>query len=157
MLATARRSPTAPRHDPDSRRSPATQTGPLHDPSTPFLLCQLDALRTAGLSDARLFVLTYHRQTVARQTSTMEWNSSSPFPEGVISFLDTDLYKLTMQCAVFKFFKEVPVSYAFTNRTPDKRLSRAAFKWLDEQIRSELSMSFLGSSMGCNGNLTLRD
>ncbi|KND90935.1 putative nicotinate phosphoribosyltransferase [Tolypocladium ophioglossoides CBS 100239] len=65
----------------------------------------------------------------------MDFNSSSPFPEGVISFLDTDLYKLTMQCAVFKFFKDVPVSYAFTNRTPDKRLSRAAFKWLDEQIR----------------------
>ncbi|PNY23940.1 Nicotinate phosphoribosyltransferase [Tolypocladium capitatum] len=65
----------------------------------------------------------------------MDFNSSSPFPEGVISFLDTDLYKLTMQCAVFKFFKDVPVSYAFTNRTADKRLSRAAFKWLDEQIR----------------------
>lgn len=65
----------------------------------------------------------------------MDFNSSSPFPEGVISFLDTDLYKLTMQCAVFKFFKDVPVTYAFTNRTPDKRLSRAAFKWLEEQIR----------------------
>lgn len=71
----------------------------------------------------------------------MDFNSSSPFPEGVISFLDTDLYKLTMQCAVFKFFKDVPVTYAFTNRTPDKRLSRAAFKWLEEQIRSE-SLAF---------------
>lgn len=67
----------------------------------------------------------------------MDFNSSSPFPEGVISFLDTDLYKLTMQCAVFKFFKDVPVTYAFTNRTPDKKLSRVAFKWLDEQIRSK--------------------
>lgn len=66
----------------------------------------------------------------------MDFNSSSPFPEGVISFLDTDLYKLTMQCAVFKFFKDVPVTYAYTNRTPDKKLSRAAFKWLEEQIRS---------------------
>ncbi|OAQ63009.1 nicotinate phosphoribosyltransferase [Pochonia chlamydosporia 170] len=65
----------------------------------------------------------------------MDFNSSSPFPEGVISFLDTDLYKLTMQCAVFKYFKDVPVTYAFTNRTPDKKLSRAAFKWLEEQIR----------------------
>ncbi|KAK1716460.1 nicotinate phosphoribosyltransferase [Colletotrichum lupini] len=65
----------------------------------------------------------------------MDFNSSSPFPEGVISFLDTDLYKLTMQCAVFKYFKDVPVSYAFTNRTPEKKLSRAAFKWLQEQIR----------------------
>lgn len=66
----------------------------------------------------------------------MDFNSSSPFPEGVISFLDTDLYKLTMQCAVYKFFKDVPVTYAYTNRTPDKKLSRAAFKWLEEQIRS---------------------
>lgn len=65
-----------------------------------------------------------------------DFNSSSPYPEGVISFLDTDLYKLTMQCAVFKFFKDVPVTYAFTNRTPDKRLSRAAFRWLEEQIQS---------------------
>ncbi|KAL6413388.1 hypothetical protein AUP68_02897 [Ilyonectria robusta] len=69
----------------------------------------------------------------------MDFNSSSPFPEGVISFLDTDLYKLTMQCAVFKFFKDVPVTYAYTNRTPDKKLSRAAFKWLEEQIRSMLT------------------
>lgn len=67
----------------------------------------------------------------------MDFNSSSPFPEGVISFLDTDLYKLTMQCAVFKYFKDIPVTYAFTNRTPEKKLSRAAFKWLQEQIRSE--------------------
>lgn len=75
---------------------------------------------------------------LAPLTSPMEeFNSSSPFPEGVISFLDTDLYKLTMQCAVFKFFKDIPVTYAFTNRTPDKKLSRAAFKWLEEQIRSE--------------------
>ncbi|PHH54803.1 Nicotinate phosphoribosyltransferase [Ceratocystis fimbriata CBS 114723] len=65
----------------------------------------------------------------------MDFNSSSPYPEGVISFLDTDLYKLTMQCAVLKYFKDVPVTYSFTNRTPEKKLSRAAYKWLDEQIR----------------------
>lgn len=70
----------------------------------------------------------------------MDFNSSSPYPEGVISFLDTDLYKLTMQCAVFKYFSDVHVSYAFTNRTPDKKLSRAAYKWLEEQIHS---MSYL--------------
>lgn len=66
----------------------------------------------------------------------MDFNSSSPYPEGVISFLDTDLYKLTMQCAVFKYFPEVPVTYAFTNRTPEKKLSRTAYKWLEEQITS---------------------
>ncbi|CAG8949679.1 hypothetical protein HYFRA_00003997 [Hymenoscyphus fraxineus] len=64
----------------------------------------------------------------------MEFNGSSPFPEGVISFLDTDLYKLTMQCAVLKYFSKVSVSYAFHNRTPEKKLSRAAFKWLQVQI-----------------------
>lgn len=65
----------------------------------------------------------------------MDFNSSSPYPEGVISFLDTDLYKLTMQCAVFKYYKDVPVTYAFTNRTPEKKLSRKAFQWLDDQVK----------------------
>lgn len=74
----------------------------------------------------------------------MVFNSSSPYPEGVISFLDTDLYKLTMQCAVFKFFKDVPVTYAYTNRTPDKKLSRTAFKWLEEQIGSVLLYNLCG-------------
>jgi nicotinate phosphoribosyltransferase len=41
-----------------------------------------------------------------------------------------------MQCAVFKFFRDVHVTYAFTNRTPDKKLSRTAFKWLDAQVQS---------------------
>ncbi|KAF3358930.1 Nicotinate phosphoribosyltransferase like protein [Verticillium longisporum] len=65
----------------------------------------------------------------------MDFNSSSPYPAGVISFLDTDLYKLTMQCAVTKYFKDVPVTYAFTNRTPEKKLSREAFRWLEQQIQ----------------------
>ncbi|KAL1842532.1 hypothetical protein VTJ49DRAFT_5008 [Mycothermus thermophilus] len=65
----------------------------------------------------------------------MDFNSSSPYPEGVISFLDTDLYKLTMQCAVLKYYKDVPVTYKFTNRTPDKKLSREAFHWLENQVR----------------------
>ncbi|KAL2154963.1 hypothetical protein VTH82DRAFT_3639 [Thermothelomyces myriococcoides] len=65
----------------------------------------------------------------------MDFNSSSPYPEGVISFLDTDLYKLTMQCAVLKYYKDVPVTYQFTNRTPEKKLSRKAFLWLEDQVR----------------------
>lgn len=28
-------------------------------------------------------------------------------PEGVFSLLDTDLYKLTMQCAILKYFPDV--------------------------------------------------
>lgn len=64
----------------------------------------------------------------------MDFNSSTPFPAGVISFLDTDLYKLTMQCAVLKYYPDVPVTFAFTNRTPEKKLSRKAFEWLKDQI-----------------------
>ena len=66
-----------------------------------------------------------------------EFNDGSPLPEGVISFLDTDLYKLTMQCAVLQYFPQIPVTYAFKNRTPDKKLSRAAYKWLEIQINSK--------------------
>lgn len=73
----------------------------------------------------------------------MDLNSGSPYPEGVISFLDTDLYKLTMQCAVLKYFSNTPVTYAFTNRTPEKRLSRKAYQWLQEQIRKLGNISLL--------------
>lgn len=52
----------------------------------------------------------------------------------VFSLLDTDLYKLTMQCCILKFFPDVSVTYSFTNRTPDKKLSRAAFQWLQTQV-----------------------
>ncbi|KAF2198288.1 nicotinate phosphoribosyltransferase [Delitschia confertaspora ATCC 74209] len=59
---------------------------------------------------------------------------SSALPEGIFSLLDTDLYKLTMQCCVLKFFPDVSVTYSFTNRTPDKKLTRAAFQWLSTQV-----------------------
>lgn len=55
-------------------------------------------------------------------------------PDGIDSLLDTDLYKLTMQCAVLKYFPDVLVEYRFTNRTPHMRLSREAFDWLSLQI-----------------------
>jgi nicotinate phosphoribosyltransferase len=99
-------------------------------------------------------------------------------PEGVFSLLDTDLYKLTMHCAVLKYFPTVgkllvfpiacgkwhspapergyprttissdvgaancffrwgaDVTYSFTNRTRDMKLTRAAYGWLLEQINS---------------------
>ncbi|KAI4101731.1 MAG: hypothetical protein L6R37_004812 [Teloschistes peruensis] len=59
---------------------------------------------------------------------------STALPEGIFSILDTDLYKLTMQCAILKYLPDVNVTYAFTNRTPQMRLSRAAFEWLQKQI-----------------------
>ncbi|KAI9673355.1 MAG: nicotinate phosphoribosyltransferase [Trizodia sp. TS-e1964] len=54
--------------------------------------------------------------------------------EGVNSILDTDLYKLTMQCVVLKYFPEVEVTYAFTNRTKHLRLNRPGFEWLQQQV-----------------------
>lgn len=32
---------------------------------------------------------------------------SGPVPDGIFSLLDTDLYKLTMQCAILKYFPKV--------------------------------------------------
>ena len=58
-------------------------------------------------------------------------------PEGIFSILDTDLYKLTMQCCVLKYFPDVHVTYSFTNRTPDMKFSRNAVAWLQKQIDSE--------------------
>jgi len=55
-------------------------------------------------------------------------------PEGISSALDTDLYKLTMQCAVLQYFPRVSVVYQFTNRTPHMRLTRGAYHWLQQQI-----------------------
>ncbi|KAJ5273846.1 Nicotinate phosphoribosyltransferase-related protein [Penicillium angulare] len=55
-------------------------------------------------------------------------------PEGVSSLLDTDLYKLTMQCAILKYFPDVYVTYGFTNRTPQMKLRRGAVKWLSQQL-----------------------
>jgi nicotinate phosphoribosyltransferase len=62
--------------------------------------------------------------------------NGQPSPDGVFSLLDTDLYKLTMQCAVLKYFPDISVSYRFTNRTPHMQLTRAAFNWLQTQVQN---------------------
>jgi len=33
--------------------------------------------------------------------------ASNALPEGILSLLDTDLYKLTMQCAILKYLPDV--------------------------------------------------
>jgi nicotinate phosphoribosyltransferase len=32
---------------------------------------------------------------------------SNALPEGILSLLDTDLYKLTMQCAILKYLPDI--------------------------------------------------
>ena len=46
-----------------------------------------------------------------------------------------------MQCCILKYFPDVSVTYSFTNRTPDKKLSRAAFKWLEAQVARKSSLA----------------
>ncbi|KAF2842756.1 nicotinate phosphoribosyltransferas-like protein [Patellaria atrata CBS 101060] len=87
---------------------------------------------------------------------------AAELPPAIFSLLDTDLYKLTMQCCVLKYFPDVrksriwlpehkldlircllAVTYNFTNRTPHLKLNRTAFKWLQIQITKlgELTLS----------------
>lgn len=58
--------------------------------------------------------------------------------EALMSLLDNDLYKFTMQHAVLKHYKrDIPVVYQFTNREKDLRLNAAAVQWLEKQIKGK--------------------
>ncbi|CEG66959.1 Putative Nicotinate phosphoribosyltransferase [Rhizopus microsporus] len=51
------------------------------------------------------------------------------------SILDNDLYKFTMQNAVFTYYKrDIPVVYQFTNREKQLQLNAEAVDWLQKQI-----------------------
>ncbi|KAG0933788.1 hypothetical protein G6F30_010117 [Rhizopus arrhizus] len=51
------------------------------------------------------------------------------------SILDNDVYKFTMQNAVFKHYKkDIPVVYQFTNREKELHLNTKAVEWLQKQI-----------------------
>lgn len=60
----------------------------------------------------------------------------------ITSFLDTDVYKIFMQCAVFKHFKGNLVTYLYTNRTGTMNLNEDAITWLKEQIDALGQLSF---------------
>ncbi|GMM31499.1 nicotinate phosphoribosyltransferase [Martiniozyma asiatica (nom. inval.)] len=60
----------------------------------------------------------------------------------ITSLLDTDLYKLTMQAAIHKYYANVPCVFKLTNRTPDKKLTPEALDWLNEQIQSLGNLRF---------------
>jgi nicotinate phosphoribosyltransferase len=58
-----------------------------------------------------------------------------------------------MQCCILKFFPDVSVTYSFTNRTPDKKLSREAFRWLQTQVDSTSISSRLEITAKCVAGL----
>lgn len=61
----------------------------------------------------------------------------------ITSFLDTDLYKITMQAAIHQNFPESNVEYKFNNRSfSEKKFSLESIDWLQEQINHLSSLRF---------------
>ncbi|KAL6941711.1 nicotinate phosphoribosyltransferase [Hanseniaspora osmophila] len=69
--------------------------------------------------------------------------SSNQIKPVITSFLDTDLYKITMQAAVFTKFPEATVTYGYTNRSgADKKFTLDAIHWLQAQFQTLSLLKF---------------
>ncbi|GMF00932.1 unnamed protein product [[Candida] boidinii] len=53
----------------------------------------------------------------------------------ITSFLDTDLYKITMHSAIHANFPNAECVFKYTNRTPKEQLTKEAIDWLKNQIQ----------------------
>ncbi|ORX54999.1 nicotinate phosphoribosyltransferase [Hesseltinella vesiculosa] len=54
----------------------------------------------------------------------------------LVSLLDNDLYKFTMQNVVLKQYPDVHVVYQFTNRDKSLQLNADAYEWLRQKIKA---------------------
>lgn len=77
----------------------------------------------------------------------------------ITSFLDTDLYKITMQAAIHKNYPNTKCEFLLTNRTPDKKLNRKGFEWFCNQVKllenlrfSNDEINYLKLKIGYLGN-----
>ncbi|KAK9712698.1 nicotinate phosphoribosyltransferase [Basidiobolus ranarum] len=55
---------------------------------------------------------------------------------GVHSLLDNDLYKFTMQQAIWLLYPNEKVTFQFHNRTTECKLTTEGFQWLEDQIQA---------------------
>lgn len=125
-------------------------------------------LTLGALWDLRISLLEDAMEMVNETIAEPDGAVADAHPEGISSLLDTDLYKLTMQCAVLKYFSDVgalgaeqllshvldsifpntlgslEVTYTFTNRTSHMKLTRGAFHWLEIQVASMFRTNGLG-------------
>ena len=60
----------------------------------------------------------------------------------IVSLLDTDLYKLTMQAAIHKHYSNIDCEFTLTNRTPEKKFTKIAIDWLIEEINNLSNLRF---------------